>query len=63
MHDVWTGREIQKLVRLFSILDRFEVSVGANIHCDDYVISLVFRSLYVKRTNPILDLGNCVLVR
>ena len=62
VRDVRTGREKEKLVRVISIHLRFEIPVGVNIHCDDYVISLVFRSLYVKRTNPILDLGNCVLV-
>ena len=56
MHDVWTGREMQKLVRLFSILDRLEVPVGANIHSDDNVISLISGSLYVKPADPILDL-------
>jgi len=50
------GREKQKLVRLISIRDRFEVPVGANIPCDDYVIPLISRSLYVKQAVPILDL-------
>ena len=56
MRDMRTCREKQKLVRLFSIRDRFEVLVGADIHCDDYVVSLTSRSLYVKRAGPILDL-------
>ena len=56
MRDMRTVREKQKLVRLVSIRDRFEVLVGANIHCDDYVVSLTSRSLYVKRAGPILDL-------
>lgn len=56
MHDVRTGREEQKLVRLISIRDRFEVPVGANIHCDDYVISPISRSFNVKPANAILDL-------
>ena len=56
MHDVMTGWEKQKFVRLVSIGVRFEVLVGANIHCDDYVISLISRSLYVKCAGPILDL-------
>jgi len=56
MRGVRTGREKQKLVRLISIRDRFEVPVGASIHCDDYVISLISRSLYVKPADPILDL-------
>jgi len=56
MHDVMTVREKQKFVRLVSIGVRFEVLVGANIHCDDYVISLISRSLYVKCAGPILDL-------
>jgi hypothetical protein len=55
MRDVRTGREKQKLVGLISIRDRFEVPMGANIHCDDYVRSLS-RSLYVKPADPILDL-------
>jgi hypothetical protein len=42
MHDVMTVREKQKLVRLVSIGVRFEVPLGANIRCDDYVISLTF---------------------
>src|SRR5438034_281949 len=50
------GREKQKLVRLISIRGRFEVPVGANIPCDDYVIPLISRSLYVKQAVPILDL-------
>jgi hypothetical protein len=62
VHEVRTGREIQKLFRLISIRHRFEVPVGAKIHCDDYVISFVLRSLYVKRANPIFDLCNSVLV-
>ena len=56
MHGVTTGREKQKFVRLVSIRLRFEVPVGAKIHCDNYVISLIFRSLDVKPTDPILDL-------
>lgn len=40
MHEVMTVREKQKLVRLVSIGLRFEIPVGANIHCYDYVISL-----------------------
>jgi len=56
MHDVMTGREKKKFVRLVSIGVRFEILVGSNIHCDDYVISLISRSLYVKRAGPILDL-------
>ncbi len=56
MHGVMTGREKQKFVRLVSIRLRFEVPVGANIHCDNYVISLIFRSLDVKPADPILDL-------
>ena len=48
--------EEQKLVRLVSIRDRFEVLVGVNIHCDDYLGSLTSKSLYAKRTSPILDL-------
>ena len=56
MCDVRTGREKQKLVGLISIRDRFEVPMGANIHCDDYVRSLISRSPYVKPADPILDL-------
>jgi hypothetical protein len=59
MRDMRTGREKQKLVGLISIRDRFEVPVGANIpniHCDDYVISPISRSLYVKPADLILDL-------
>jgi len=62
MHDVMTVREKQKFVRLVSIRHRFEVLVSANIHRDDYFISLIPRSLYVKRAGPILDLGNSVLM-
>jgi hypothetical protein len=62
MHEVMTVREKQKLVRLVSIGLRFEIPVGANIHCYDYVISLTSRSLYVKRADPILDLRNSVLL-
>ena len=56
MHNVMTGREKQKFVRLVSIGVRFEVLVGVKIHSDDYVISLISRSLYVKCAGPILDL-------
>jgi hypothetical protein len=56
MRDMRTCREKQKLVRLVSIRDRFEVLVGVNIHCDDYVVSLTSRSLYVKRAGPVFDL-------
>jgi hypothetical protein len=56
MHNVMTGRKKQEFVRLVSIGVRFEVLVGANIHCNDYVISLISGSLYVKRAGPILDL-------
>ena len=51
-----TGREKQKFVRLLSIGVRFEVLVGANIHCDDYVIALISGSLYVKCAGPVLEL-------
>jgi hypothetical protein len=56
MHNVMTGREKQKFVRLLSIGVRFEILVGANIQCDVYVIALISRSLYVKPADPILDL-------
>jgi len=56
MRGVRTGREKQKLVRLISIRNRFEVPVAANVHCDNYVISLISRSLYIKPAVPILDL-------
>jgi len=56
VHNVMTGREKQKFVRLVSIGVRFEVLVGVKIHSDDYVISLISRSLYVKCAGPILDL-------
>jgi hypothetical protein len=56
MRDVRTGREKQKLVGLISIRDRFEVPMDANIHCDDYLRSLISRSPYVKPADPILDL-------
>ena len=56
MNDVRTVWEKEELVRLISIRNGFEVPVGANIHCDDYVISLVSRSLYVKRADSILHL-------
>ena len=56
MRGVRTGREKQKLVRLISIRDCFEEPVGASIDCDDYVISLISRSLYIKPAVPILDL-------
>jgi hypothetical protein len=56
MHNVMTGREKQKFVRLLSVGVRFEVLVGANIHCDDYVIALISRSLYVKCAGPVLEL-------
>jgi len=56
MREMRAGREKQKLVRLISIRERFEVPVGANIHCDDYVISVISRSLDVKAAVPILDL-------
>jgi hypothetical protein len=55
MRDMRTCREKQKFVRLVSIRDRFEVFVGAYIHCDDYVVSLTSKPLYVKRAGPILD--------
>jgi hypothetical protein len=53
---VMTVRKKQKFVRLVYIRVRFEVFVGANIHCDSYVISLTSSTLYVKRADPILDL-------
>jgi len=56
MHNVTTGREKQKFLRLVSIRLRFEVLVGANVDCDDHVISLISRSLYVKCAGPIFDL-------
>jgi len=56
MHGVMTGREKQKFLRLVPIRFRFEVLVGANVDCDDHVISLISRSLYVKCASPILDL-------
>jgi len=56
MRGVRTGREKQKLVRLISIRDRLEVPVAATVHCDNYVISLISRSLYIKPAVPILDL-------
>jgi len=55
VHDVRTSRKKRKLVRLVSV-HRFEVPVRVNIHCDDYIISLTSRSLYVKRAYSILDL-------
>src|SRR5437879_11754621 len=63
VHNVMTGREKQKFVRLVSIGVRFDVLVGVKIHSDNYVISLISRSLYVTCAGPILDLGNSVLVR
>jgi hypothetical protein len=56
MHDVMTVRKKQKFVRLVSIRVRCEVFVGANIHCDDYVVSLISRSLYVKPADSIFNL-------
>jgi hypothetical protein len=56
MRDVMTFREKQKFVRLVSIRVRFEVLVGANVHCDDYVKSRISGSLYVKCAGPIFDL-------
>ncbi|MCU1315900.1 MAG: hypothetical protein JWN63_1222 [Candidatus Acidoferrum typicum] len=52
MHDVRTGRDKQKLVRLISIRSRFEVPVGANIHCGVYVTSLTSNSLCVNAQIP-----------
>jgi hypothetical protein len=56
MRDVMTVREKQKFVRLVSIRVCFEVLVGANVHCDDYVVSLTSRFLYVKCAGPVLNL-------
>ena len=62
MNDVRTVWEKEELVRLISIRNGFEVPVGANIHCDDYVISLISRSLDVKVGDSNLDLPNSVFV-
>lgn len=51
-----TVRKKQKFVRLVFVRVRFEVFVGVNIHCDDYVVSLISRSLYVKPTDSIFNL-------
>ena len=56
VREVLAVRQIKKLVRLFSIRDRFEVFVGVKIHCHDYVKPPTSRSLDVKKTNAILDL-------
>jgi hypothetical protein len=62
MHDVRALGEKQQLFRLIPIRDCFEVPMGMNIHCHDYVISLISGSLYIKPADPILDLCNSVLV-
>lgn len=64
VHDVKTGWQIQKFVRLVSIRDRFEVlgGVGMNIHRENNVKAFA-SSFDVEHGNPILDLGNGLMLR
>lgn len=62
MRDVRTGWQIQKFVRLVSIRDRFEVLVGMNVHSENNVKPFA-SSFDVEHGNPILDLGNCLVLR
>lgn len=64
VHEVVTAWQIQKFVRLFSIRDRFDVFVGVQIHCDDYVKpSSASASLHVEKRYPVLDLCNGLVLR
>ena len=56
MHDVMTVRKMQKLVRLLSVHNGFEVFVAMKVHGDDYVRTPTANSFYVKSTSPILNL-------
>jgi hypothetical protein len=47
---------MQKLIRLVSVRDRFEISVAVSILCDDYVKPPNSGSFDIKRGNLILDL-------
>jgi len=63
VREVVTAWQIEKLVRLFSIRDRFEVFVGVQIHGDDDVKSSASSSLHVEKRYPILGLGNSLVLR
>ena len=63
MHAVRAGRKMQKLVRLLSVRNGFEVFVAVKVHGDDYVRTPTANSFYVKSTGPILDLRNCLFLR
>ena len=56
MRQVTTGRQIQKLVKLFSIRVRPEVLVGMDIHGQDNVKAPTSNPLKVELGKPILDL-------
>ena len=63
MRTVRTGRKMQKLVRLLSVRNGFEVFVAVKVHGHDYVRTPTANSFYVKSTGPILDLRNCLFLR
>ena len=56
MREVLAVRQIKKLLREFSIRNRFQVFVGVKIHGDDHVKPSTARSLDVENRNAILDL-------
>jgi hypothetical protein len=56
MHAVSAGWKMQKLVRLLSVRNGFEVFVALKVHGDDYVRTPTANSFDVKSTSPILDL-------
>jgi hypothetical protein len=58
-----TGWQRQKLVRLISICDRFEVLVAASSRCNDYVNPLTSGSLHVEHVGPILDVRDGLVLR
>lgn len=63
MYSVRAGRKMQKLIRLLSVRNGFEVFVAVKIHGDDYVRTPTANSFYVKSTSPVLDLRNCLFLR
>ena len=56
MHAVSADRKMQKLVRLLSVHNCFEVFVAMKVHGDDYVRTPTANSFYVKSTSAVLDL-------
>ena len=55
VREVLAIRQIEKLVRLFSIRDGFEVFAGVKIHANDHVKPSA-STLYIEHGSPILYL-------